>query len=365
MTLHCLPRPVIVKDIESLTTHVSSEILQFRMELLRTLSYEMSFILGGGGFFCRVLVGNRDSGKTTISKFLFNTNNKALRFYVNCKMESSAYNVMACLLRILVPSIPSRGLSLTELVDIFLEELNGRSALITLDDVDSWLPTRNGEKLLVKLSEAESRLKAGQGIYVLLTMETEDALNKLRQVNPLKCAVTKLEGYSYVQLLSILRNVSEKAFHRGFVSESSLKILARVAAIKGLKRALLVLLDAARYASAEPSTRILPKHVKRSLKDNGLPVFDSSRKNRRILILKTLTSLLETKSEISIKELFEACSEALKPSFSISYVQFWRYINELGKKGLVTLKTVNKTKGGKIMMVNIANHEKLRGVSFE
>ncbi len=366
MTLHRLHQPILLGDIKRIVAHVPPEILRFRAELLRTLSSEMSFVLDGGGFFCRALIGNHDSGKTMISKLLLDAGSRqACKFYVNSKMESSAYNVMIQLLRVLVPSIPCRGLSLTELVEIFLKELNGQSALITLDDVDSWLPTKNGLKLLVKLSESESQLKEGQGIYLLLTMETEEALNGLRQINPLKYAVTKLEGYSHMQLFSMLKNITEKAFYKGYVSESSLKIISKVAALNGLKQALLVLLEATRYAEAEPSTRILPRHVKKALEDSGLPLPIDSRKSRRKLVLKTLTSLLETKYEVSLKDLFKACNEALKPSLSISYAQLWRYINELGARGAITLKTISKTKGGKTMIINVTNQEKIRGAFLE
>lgn len=366
MTPHYLHQAVLVKNIESLAAHMPSEILQFRSNILHTLSSEMSFILDNGGFFCRILVGSQDSGKTLISKLLFDmSGNRVLRFYLNCKMESSAYSVMARLLRILVPSIPCRGLSLTEFVDIFLEELNGRSALIILDDVDSWLPTRNGEKLLIRLSEAESGLKNGQGIYMLLTLESENALSELRRVNPLRCVVTKLESYSYMQLLSILRNVAEKAFYKGCISESSLKILARVAAVKGLKQALLVLLDAARCAEAELSARISPRHIKKALKDNNLLALADSRKSKRSLVLKMLLSLLETKREASVKELFETCNKALKPSGSVSYAQFWRYINELGRAGAVAVRTVSRAKGGKTTLVNLVGYEEPGDASFE
>ncbi|MBS7288620.1 MAG: orc1/cdc6 family replication initiation protein [Candidatus Freyarchaeota archaeon] len=355
MTPHYLYQTVLVKNIESLVAHMPSEILQFRSSILHTLSSEMSFILDNGGFFCRILVGSHDSGKTLISKFLFDTSsNRVLKFYVNCKMESSAYSVIARLLRILVPSIPFRGLSLTEFVDIFLEELNGRSALIVLDDVDSWLPTKNGEKLLIRLSEVESKLKDGQGIYVLITLESEKALSGLRRVNPLRCIVTKLEGYSYMQLFSILRNVAEKAFYRGCISESSLKMLTRVAAVKGLKQTLLVLLDAARYAEAELSTRIFPRHVKKALKDNNLLAFADSRRSRRSLLLNDPVST-ENQTRSLDKELFESYNEALKPNGNVSYSHL--ELHNVGGTGAVAVKTVSRAKGEKITLANLVGYK--------
>ncbi|MEM4679253.1 MAG: AAA family ATPase, partial [Candidatus Jordarchaeales archaeon] len=184
---------VQARDIEDMIARITPEVLKCRSSVLHELFSEMNFILANGGFFCRVLVGDNDSGKTLISRFLLDAvNSQVLKLYVNCKMETSAYRVAVRVIRSLLPSIPGRGLSLTELVDILLEALDGRSALIVLDDSDLWLPSKNGEKLLAMLSEAESALREKQGIYLLLTLKNESPLSGLRSVNPLKCAITKL-----------------------------------------------------------------------------------------------------------------------------------------------------------------------------
>lgn len=327
---------VQARDIEGMMARITPEVLKCRSSVLHALSSEVRFILTNGGFFCRFLVGDSDSGKTLISRFLLDAvDGQALKLYTSCKMEASAYRVAVRILRSLLPSIPGRGLSLTELVDILLEALDGKSALIVLDDADLWLPTKSGEKLLARLSEAESVLREKQGIYLLLTLKSESPLGELRSVNPLKCAVTKLERYSHAQLMSLLENASEKVL-RLRASKSSLRILAEVASVKGLKCALLVLLNAASHAEEDLSTRILPRHVKRALA--GSSISTTSAKNKRVVALRTVKLLLQTRRAASMKELLEACNEALKPN-TISYTQLWRYVRKLSKQGLVSIKT--------------------------
>ncbi len=361
----CYTSYFLVKDPWCLSPHALNGSLWFREKVLEQIITEAKHVLAEGGFFCRLLFGEAGVGKTAISKRVFSVLEKSkdsVQVYFNSRMESSAYNVMCGIIRSIIPSIPRRGISMTELFEVFLDAINGKSALIILDDIDWWASTKNGMKLIVNLSKMKDRLRNGQGLYIVMTTRSAEVVRRVTEnMHPLSFGVTRLEGYSYSQLLIIIKEAIVKAFYKGCVSEEALKILAREAAeAGGVHEAFKILMEAVGYAEEEGSSQILRRHVEKAIcrkkkEEIGLPKVE--RKLNRKLILKAVLEVLGEKGNATMGELFHAYSRKcmLMGKRSLGRTQFWRHINELSKKGIVRVKVANRGRKGRTTIVELAS----------
>lgn len=199
-----------------------------------------------GGFSVKVwLVGGVGSGKTATSKrFGAMLEHEAKRrgldvryVHVNCYKDRTFFMLAKRLAQRVVPSLPERGFSPQELLDLTWRALEGQEAFLVaaLDEVD-YLVRAVGESPLYALTRAfDERLNAPQRLSLIFISRSHPSTFQLSSsvVSSSWKAVVRFDPYSSAQLLDILKLRAEDAFLDGAVNDEVLGLIADLAGVDG------------------------------------------------------------------------------------------------------------------------------------
>jgi archaeal cell division control protein 6 len=319
--------------------------------------------LGKGVAYHQLLTGGVGSGKTALANRLGDDLAKGgrlhdlpvLKLYVNCWRRSNDRVILLQLLRGVGVSLPDRGYSLSEMLDVFEQGIRRapRHLFIILDEVTSLV--RQETKLVYLLSRAP---EVGLGSISLFLVATEDILTLLDAPSRSSFGVTHrlaLSPYTASDLTDILAFRAELALRPGSYDLDILHQVARVAANSGDARfALEVLVGAARAAETEGGSEIRPDHV-RAAKGSIYPTLteaklDGLSRNALFVLLAVARSLggkrTSTTSE-SARQTYQAIAEGHGVA-PMSRVSFWRAVKELEREGLLEVEITGAGQSARI-----------------
>jgi cell division control protein 6 len=319
--------------------------------------------LGKGVAYHQLLTGGVGSGKTALANRLGDDLAKGgrlhdlpvLKLYVNCWRRSNDRVILLQLLRGVGVSLPDRGYSLSEMLDVFEQGIRRapRHLFIILDEVTSLV--RQETKLVYLLSRAP---EVGLGSISLFLVATEDILTLLDAPSRSSLGVTHrlaLSPYTASDLTDILAFRAELALRPGSYDLDILHQVARVAANSGDARfALEVLVGAALAAETQGGSEIRPDHV-RAAKGSIYPTLteaklDGLSRNALFVLLAVARSLggkrTSTTSE-SARQTYQAIAEGHGVA-PMSRVSFWRAVKELEREGLLELEITGAGQSARI-----------------
>jgi archaeal cell division control protein 6 len=319
--------------------------------------------LGKGVAYHQLLTGGVGSGKTALANRLGDDLAKGgrlhelpvLKLYVNCWRRSNDRVILLQLLRGVGVSLPDRGYSLSEMLDVFEQGIRRapRHLFIILDEVTSLV--RQETKLVYLLSRAP---EVGLGSISLFLVATEDILPLLDAPSRSSFGVTHrlaLSPYAASDLTDILAFRAELALRPGSYDLDILHQVARVAANSGDARfALEVLVGAARAAETEGGSEIRPDHV-RAAKGSIYPTLteaklDGLSRNALFVLLAVARSLggkrTSTTSE-SARQTYQTIAEGHGVA-PMSRVSFWRAVKELEREGLLEVEITGAGQSARI-----------------
>jgi cell division control protein 6 len=319
--------------------------------------------LGKGVAYHQLLTGGVGSGKTALANRLGDDLAKGgrlhdlpvLKLYVNCWRRSNDRVILLQLLRGVGVSLPDRGYSLSEMLDVFEQGIRRapRHLFIILDEVTSLV--RQETKLVYLLSRAP---EVGLGSISLFLVATEDILTLLDAPSRSSFGVTHrlaLSPYAASDLTDILAFRAQLALRPGSYDLDILHQVARVAANSGDARfALEVLVGAARAAETEGGSEIRPDHV-RAAKGSIYPTLteaklDGLSRNALFVLLAVARSLggkrTSTTSE-SARQTYQAIAEGHGVA-PMSRVSFWRAVKELEREGLLEVEITGAGQSARI-----------------
>ncbi len=310
--------------------------------------------LGKGLPFHLLLTGGIGSGKTAVARRLLSDLERVGKFrdlpargtYINCWRRASDRTVMLDLLRSVGVSLPDRGYSLSEMLDVFEQGIRRTPAhhLVVLDEAAALV--KQGTKLVYLLSRSR---EVGLGSISLLLVAAEDLLPYLDAASRSSFGITHrlaLAPYDREALTEILVARAELAFRPGSVARETLGQIARVAARSGDARfALELLLNAAHAAEDDEAAEISSEHVRRA-KGSLLPTVSESQleelSTNQIGVLLALSRSLKGRRTSIASQKLRATHAALLEELggpAMSRTTFWRTLKELERDGLVTLET--------------------------
>ena len=300
-----------------------------------------------------LITGSVGSGKTTVARRLAadlvaqgrRQPVPVTQVYVNCWRRSADRVVLLDLLREFGVSLPDRGYSISEMLDVFQQGLSkSRShVLIILDEVTALL--RTGTKLLYTLSRSR---EVGLGNLSLLLIAPQDVLPLMDPGTRSGFGVThqvRLPPYDRDALRDILLARADLALAPGALSRATAEQLAEAAAPSGDARLALELLSGAAHHAEERGVQRISAEDVRSAKASiypspsdltleGLPVHS-------LLVLLALNRVLASGgSEAStdrVRKTYEAVAEEYGTP-ARSRVSFWRILKELERYGLVGIR---------------------------
>ncbi|HTT15967.1 MAG TPA: AAA family ATPase [Thermoplasmata archaeon] len=315
--------------------------------------------------FHLLLTGGIGSGKTALVRRLAFDLEHAGRLgawpvrptYVNCWRRASDRTVMLDLLRSVGTSLPDRGYSLSEMLDVFEQGLRRTPAhhLILLDEASALV--RQGTKLAYLLSRGR---EVGLGSISLVLIASEDLLPYLDAASRSSFGVTHrlaLAPYDRAALTDILAARAQLALRPGSASPELLDQIARVAAPNGDARfALEVLTNAARLAEDDGVSELTPEHVRRA-KGSILPTMTESHleelTTNQLGVLLALARTLRGKGSSVPSQKLRAGHAALVEELGgspMSRTTFWRTLKELERDGLVTLEVGSSGESSQVAM---------------
>ena len=308
--------------------------------------------LGRGLPYHLLLTGGVGSGKTVLARRLATDLDRAGRLgeypthatYVNCWRRASDRTVMLDLLRGVGVSLPDRGYSLSEMLDVFEQGLRRSPAhhLILLDEASALV--RQGTKLVYLLSRGR---EVGLGSISLVLIAAEDLLPHLDAASRSSFGVTHrvaLAPYDRDALVDILEARAALALRAGSFEREVLDQIARIASSNGDARfALEVLANAARAAEDEGAGQLTAEHVRRA-KGSILPTMTESHleelSTHELGVLLALSRSLKGKGASAPSQKVRRAHAALLEELGgapMSRTTFWRTLKELERDGLVTL----------------------------
>ena len=313
---------------------------RYKEALAKGLAYH--FLLHGG-------VG---SGKTALARRLGSDLMRAGRLgqfpvrvaYVNCWRRASDRTVMLDLLRSVDVSLPDRGYSLSEMLDVFEQGIrrNPQHLLVLLDEASALVKQ---ETKLVYLLTRSHEVELGSISLVLIAVE--DLFPYLDAASRSSFGVTHrlaLPPYDRAALVDILDARAQLALRAGSYDKDVLDQIARIAAPNGDARFALELLAGAAHAAEDADAdTVLPEHVRRA-KGSLLPTVAESQleelSTNELGVLLALTRSLKRRGTSVPSQKLRATHAALLDELGgspMSRTTFWRTLKELERDGLVTL----------------------------
>jgi cell division control protein 6 len=303
--------------------------------------------------FHLLLTGGIGSGKTALARRFAAELERAGRLgdfpvratYINCWRRASDRTVLLDLLRSVDVSLPDRGYSLSEMLDVFEQGVRRHPAhrLVVLDEASALV--RQGTKLVYLLTRSR---EVELGAISLVLIASEDLLPYLDPASRSSFGVThrlSLAPYGREALVDILEARAELALRRGSYDREILGQIARIAAPGGDARfALEILANAARAADDVGAETITADHVRRA-KGSLLPTVTESQleelSTNELGVLLALARTLKGKGSSVASQKLRVTHSALLEELGapkMSRTTFWRTLKELERDGLVTLE---------------------------
>lgn len=313
---------------------------RFREGLAKGLAYHC-LVTGGVG-----------SGKTALVRRLSADLERGGRLgdlpvrsaYVNCWRRASDRTVMLDLLRSVKVSLPDRGYSLSEMLDVFEQGIrrSPQHLVVLLDEASALV--RQETKLVYLLSRSR---EVELGSISLVLIATEDLFRYLDPPSRSSFGVTHrlaLAPYDRSALTDILEERARLALRPGSFERDVLDQIARIAAASGDARfALEVLAGAAHAAEDAGADAVSGEHVRRA-KGSLLPTVTESHLEalsvNQLGVLLALTRTLKRRGVAVPSQKLRTMHSALVDELGappMSRTTFWRTLKELERDGLVTL----------------------------
>ncbi|MGQ9720370.1 MAG: ORC1-type DNA replication protein [Candidatus Jordarchaeum sp.] len=368
-----LSRPSIFRDESKLSIDYVPEHLPHRENELKQLASIFRVILEKPGNCQRVIItGNVGTGKTALAKNFGNqittiASKRGINLqynHINCRRERASFTILSRVVQIFNPSIPRRGFSTEELLQIMKEILEEEDMhiILTLDELD-FLLRREGEELLYSLIRLfDEQLNAVQRISIIGIMRSEALFRGLDSsiISSLQQNIIRLKEYSASQLETILAERVKEAFYLGTITNEEITFIAEIAAKQGDARyALEILWRAGKIAESQSKMRVLPEHIRKAKSDihpvvrkdalRDLPV------QQKVLLLAVSRALNTEKAYATtseVKRIYRiVCEEYnVRPR---RHTQFWEYLNELVKQGIITTKISGEGIKGKTTLISL------------
>ncbi len=304
--------------------------------------------------FHLLLTGGVGSGKTALARRLGADLERIGRVggfplrvtYINCWRRASDRTVMLDLLRSVQVSLPDRGYSLSEMLDVFEQGLrrNPQHLVVLLDEASALV--RQETKLVYLLTRSH---EVHLGSISLILIAVEDLFPYLDPASRSSFGVThrlSLAPYDRDAITDILASRAEAALRPGSFDRDVLEQIARIAAPNGDARFALELLGGAAHAAEEAGAEAIgSEHVRRAkgsllptVSETQLEALSTNQLGVLLALSRTLTRRGATVPSQKLRAGHTALLEELRAP-PMSRTTFWRTLKELERDGLVVLET--------------------------
>ncbi|MHA1676767.1 MAG: Cdc6/Cdc18 family protein [Candidatus Njordarchaeales archaeon] len=350
-----------------------------RSELTENL---LDFFTSDEAYTSWSLIGSVGIGKTVLSrrvgKDLQEQINQFKLAYVNCRFSRRVYKVLVELVSQIEPSIPPRGLSRDDILNILLEilEEKGEKVLIILDEFDALFwesESRKARDLIYGLSRLVERRFGSPSKNVSLAViaisresELYKWLDRAARASFIRREL-RLKPYNASDLFEILKYRADLAFLPGTVEEDSLELIAnQVAELENgnARIAIDILVEAGKLADKKGDGFLGSEHVRTVLSQHPMtPQIDpetlsSLGKHKLLIILAIVRALKATKKSFVTRTEMEEFYEILCDEYNETprkTTQILRYLREIKSelKGAIDIEVTGRGQRGRSSRISI------------
>ncbi len=320
-----------------------------------------------------VIQGSVGLGKTTIVKQFGSTLQaysrqrqrediaQILFFHLNCRRQRSWNILFTTILRQLVPAFPVRGFSAAELLTYISSVMKERNQklLLCLDEIDYLIPTAKGQDILyglIRMNEGNT-LDSNSPLSLILVTRSPYLYSYLDSAlySSLSKRMIIFHPYSTAQLSDILFSRAKQGLKDCTYTNEIIKEIASIAHTSGDARyALELLWRAGKVAEGEHCSELTFEHVRKAqvscfpIKQTLITDLPLHQK----IVLFSIASVLNRQTNsmytltADIKRKYEALCQS-KDIIPRKQTQFWVYMQELHKIGLIKLEVINRHNKGK------------------
>jgi len=269
-----LKRPKIFKDRAVMRSDYVPERLPHRDEHIRRLGEILAPALSLSRPSNVFIYGKTGTGKTAVVRYVFKRFAEIAEkegiplalAYVNCRISGTEYKVLAELCESIGVKVPFTGLSKAEVYNRLRRGLREKGVLLVaaFDEVDA-IVKAYGDNLLYELTRINEGLESG-GLSIVGTsndLHFKDYLDP-RVLSSLSEEELVFHPYTATELIDILSERAELAFHPGAVPQDVINLCAALAASEhgDARRAIDLLRVAAEVAERNGDERVEERHVK-------------------------------------------------------------------------------------------------------
>jgi cell division control protein 6 len=265
----------------------------------------------------------------------------------------------------LIGSIPTRGLSNQDFLEILIEYLKENKCylILVLDELGSLM--KKDSDLIYTLSRI-NELKSSDLSYISLIGVVKDLLS-LRNldeatISSLQNEVIRFKKYTENQIFEIIYERVVTGLKPGIIDDTVIRTIASLTSVSGdMRRALKIIRNAVRYAEYHDQVHItdeIIQNINSEFVPFGLTELGRIKKQALYLYKAVCNLLTSPGSKATITEIKEeyinVCKEySTKPR---SDTQIWEYIQILKQNDLITTVFQNRNQRGRQSSISIPNY---------
>ncbi|MBE6523568.1 MAG: AAA family ATPase [Thermoplasmata archaeon] len=316
------------------------------------------------------LLGSVGTGKTVTAKRFCNDmkdycSGKGMKMdvlYVNCRSNNSESAVLIDLIHHFDPGYPDRGFSTEEMARILKNHLNkNRSPLVIILDEVNVLLKKNSVDIIYQITRmSDDVAKPAPVSLIMISQESVYEMMDEASASTFRRSITiKFNKYSYDELKTIVKERSEIALFPGRISDDAIEQIADSSEEYGDARMAIELLE--RSASlAEESTvgevtvedvRAAKALIYSTVSESKISSLDINKKIALLSVARAMKQNVVIPISSAEKTYAIVCEEFDVPARR--HTQFWKYIQDLEKIGLVRTRVMTEGKNGRSTKISL------------
>jgi cell division control protein 6 len=316
------------------------------------------------------LLGSVGTGKTVTAKRFCNDmkdycSGKGMKLdvlYVNCRSNNSESAVLIDLIHHFDPGYPDRGFSTEEMARILKNHLNkNRSPLVIILDEVNVLLKKNSVDIIYQITRmSDDVAKPAPVSLIMISQESVYEMMDEASASTFRRSITiKFNKYSYDELKTIVKERSEIALFPGRISDDAIEQIADSSEEYGDARMAIELLE--RSASiAEESTvgevtvedvRAAKALIYSTVSESKIASLDINKKITLLAVARAMKQNVVIPISSAEKTYAIVCEEFDVPARR--HTQFWKYIQDLEKIGLVRTRVMTEGKNGRSTKISL------------
>ncbi|MBR6213209.1 MAG: AAA family ATPase [Candidatus Methanomethylophilaceae archaeon] len=282
--------------------------------------------------------------------------------YVNCRNNNSESGVIFNLIRYFDKGYPERGFSVENMARTLKNHLvkNKKPIVVILDEVDVLLKKSTVDILyqITRLSDDANKpapvsliLISQQSIYGMMDEASASTFKRTTMV--------RFDRYSWDELRQIAKERAEEALLPGRVSEDVLDQIADSSEEFGDARMAIEILErAANLAEEDSAGEVTVENIRAAkagiysvVSESKIETLDLNKKLTLLAIARAMKQNVMITISAAEKTYAIVCEEYEVPARK--HTQFWGYVQDLEKVGLVKTRVSSSGKGGRTTTVSL------------